>query len=341
MDQSPKKAKAKQKKESQFEEISLDSRKGRREKTDEEESSREKSERKSSLLFLFGMDRSKLICVFVLFAINLLNYMDRFTIAGVLNDVQKFYHIDDKSAGFLQTVFIIFFMTIAPICGFLGDRFNRKRILLVGLSVWVGAVFASSFISENHFWAFLLFRGVVGIGEASYAVIAPTIIADLFVGQMRSRILMFFYFAIPVGSGLGYVIGSSATSLAKSALGSVDCPFCWQWGIRVTPLLGLFCIITLLLFVKEPVRGQSEQSVAQPMPTNYETGTISPSSRRTVASAEAEAPNENIWKEYYHRIRTHTKSYCADIGHLMANRTFVWSTLAYTAVVFVTGTLSW
>jgi hypothetical protein len=39
----------------------------------------------------------------------------------------------------------------------------------------------------------------VGIGEASYAVIAPTMIADMFAGKMRSRILMVFYFAIPVG----------------------------------------------------------------------------------------------------------------------------------------------
>jgi hypothetical protein len=39
----------------------------------------------------------------------------------------------------------------------------------------------------------------VGIGEASYAVIAPTMIADMFAGKMRSRILMIFYFAIPVG----------------------------------------------------------------------------------------------------------------------------------------------
>ena len=84
---------------------------------------------------------------------------------------------------------------------------------MAGLIVWVLAVLASSYIPENvslstiklkliyfkHFYAFVLLRGVVGIGEASYAVIAPTIIADMFNGKMRSRILMFFYFAIPVG----------------------------------------------------------------------------------------------------------------------------------------------
>ena len=57
----------------------------------------------------------------------------------------------------------------------------------------------------NHFGWFLTFRALVGIGEASYSTIAPTILSDLFVNNMRSKMLAVFYFAIPVGSGLGYV----------------------------------------------------------------------------------------------------------------------------------------
>jgi len=42
-------------------------------------------------------------------------------------------------------------------------------------------------------------RALVGIGEASYSTIAPTIIADLYVGTARTKALSVFYFAIPVG----------------------------------------------------------------------------------------------------------------------------------------------
>ena len=48
----------------------------------------------------------------------------------------------------------------------------------------------------------------VGIGEASYSTIAPALISDLFVKDVRSRVLALFYFAIPLGIGLGYMIGS-------------------------------------------------------------------------------------------------------------------------------------
>ena len=40
---------------------------------------------------------------------------------------------------------------------------------------------------------------LVGIGEASYSTVAPTIISDMFAKGMRSKVLAAFYFAIPVG----------------------------------------------------------------------------------------------------------------------------------------------
>ncbi|KAI1713798.1 major facilitator superfamily domain-containing protein [Ditylenchus destructor] len=145
------------------------------------------------------LDKSGIVCVAILFSVNLLNYMDRYTIAGVLGDIQKDFDIGDQWAGFLQTVFIIFFMVFAPLCGFLGDRYNRKILMAVGLSIWVTAVLASTFVPGHLFWLFVVLRGIVGIGEASYSIIAPTLIADYFLGKLRSRVLMLFYFAIPVG----------------------------------------------------------------------------------------------------------------------------------------------
>lgn len=42
-------------------------------------------------------------------------------------------------------------------------------------------------------------RCFVGVGEASYATIAPTILADLFSVEQRLLVLSVFYMAIPVG----------------------------------------------------------------------------------------------------------------------------------------------
>ncbi|CAF4154285.1 unnamed protein product, partial [Rotaria magnacalcarata] len=53
------------------------------------------------------------ITMIVLFLINLLNYMDRFAIAGVLEQIQDYFHIGDAEAGLLQTVFVCSYMALA------------------------------------------------------------------------------------------------------------------------------------------------------------------------------------------------------------------------------------
>ena len=116
---------------------------------------------------------------------------------GILTQVQDYYSISDTQAGFLQTIFVLSYMIFAPAFGYLGDRYSRKWIMAVGVGIWVLAVLVGSFMQD--FTAFLIMRAIVGVGEASYSTIAPTIISDMFVKDARSKMLALFYFAIPVG----------------------------------------------------------------------------------------------------------------------------------------------
>ncbi|XP_075774053.1 protein spinster homolog 1 isoform X2 [Pelodiscus sinensis] len=193
--------------------------------------------------------------VTVLCYINLLNYMDRFTVAGILPDIESFFRIGDSSSGLLQTVFICSYMVLAPIFGYLGDRYHRKRLLCLGIAFWSAVTLGSSFIPRERFWLLLVTRGLVGVGEASYSTIAPTIIADLFVGEQRSRMLALFYFAIPVGSGLGYIVGSKVKDLAED----------WHWALRVTPALGVLAVVLLVTVLQEPPRGAVESHSTSPL----------------------------------------------------------------------------
>ncbi|KAL3273736.1 hypothetical protein HHI36_015165 [Cryptolaemus montrouzieri] len=139
-------------------------------------------------------------------------------------------------------------MIFAPIFGYLGDRYSRRLIMTAGVFLWSLTTLAGSFMS--NYWWFLLFRGLVGIGEASYSTIAPTIISDLFSGDLRSKMLALFYFAIPVGSGLGYIVGSETAQLMSS----------WKWALRVTPVLGIIAVLLVFFVLKDPKRGESEGS---------------------------------------------------------------------------------
>ncbi|KAA0183960.1 hypothetical protein HAZT_HAZT009843, partial [Hyalella azteca] len=115
----------------------------------------------------------------------------------MLTDIQDTFQISNAQAGLLQTVFVVVYMVVAPIYGYLGDRFNRRYLLSFGIFFWSLATLAGSFMP--NYASFTVFRCLVGVGEASYSTIAPTILSDMFIGDQRSKILAIFYFAIPVG----------------------------------------------------------------------------------------------------------------------------------------------
>ena len=50
-------------------------------------------------------------------------------------------------------------------------------------------------------------RALLGVGEASYGVIAPALLADLFPLKQRGRAMGIYYLALPLGGALGYGIG--------------------------------------------------------------------------------------------------------------------------------------
>ena len=189
-----------------------------------------------------------IVSVGILFLINLINYMDRLTVAGVLIDIQDYYSISNASAGLLQTCFIVSYLMFAPIFGYLGDRHSRKLIIIFGITFWSVATLLGSFVNANHVCLFFILRAIVGIGEASYSTIAPTIIADLFERKLRTKMIALFYFAIPIGSGLGYLVGSAVNKMFGG----------WQWAFRVTPPLGILSVVLLAVFVEEPERGKSD-----------------------------------------------------------------------------------
>ncbi|KTF93642.1 hypothetical protein cypCar_00000883, partial [Cyprinus carpio] len=205
------------------------------------------------------------IAVGVLCYINLLNYMDRYTIAGVLLSIQNYFGISDSTSGLLQTVFICSFMFLAPVFGYLGDRYDRKLIMIAGLIVWIVTTLGSSFVQKTveyfkHFWVLVLTRALVGTGEASYSTIAPTIIGDLFTGTKRTLMISFFYIFIPVGSGLGYILGATIANATGD----------WRWALRVNPVLGGLGLLLLVFLIPNPPRGASDnQSGATMESTSY------------------------------------------------------------------------
>jgi MFS family permease len=182
--------------------------------------------------------------LFVLFAVNFLNYIDRYILSAVGALIGQTFSLGDVQIGWLGSMFMVAYMVASPIAGVLADRFPRRYFVGGGVIIWSVATFLSGL--AGSYPALLLARSFIGVGEAGFGGVAPTLISDFFPKEIRGRMLSFFYVAIPVGSALGYLLG-----------GAVGHRYGWRVAFFVAGAPGvLFGILSFLM--AEPARGAGE-----------------------------------------------------------------------------------
>ena len=193
--------------------------------------------------------------LFILTGLNLFNYLDRWVVSAVLTPIKEEFHLGDGNLGRINTIFMIGYFVTSPVFGYLGDRASRKWLIALGIFVWsLGTVLTG--YAATFAWL-LLFRVLVGVGEASYATISPSLISDTFGPEKRNNALTIFYVAIPVGAALGNIIG-----------GEVSAHHGWRNAFIFAGLPGLALALVLLPF-REPARGQAEgAAVEKPKPSD-------------------------------------------------------------------------
>lgn len=191
--------------------------------------------------------------LWVLFAINAMNFFDR-TIGGALAEpVRKEWDLSDSALGALGTAFTLLYAFAGVPLGRLSDRMPRKQLLAGGVFVW-SLLTAFSGLARN-FWQLFVMRLGVGVGEAVCAPAGTSLIGDLFPPARRARALSVFMLGLPTGIALSYLVGSLIA---------------YRWGWRaaffVAGIPGLLCAVAAL-YIDEPARGMSEAAVTTPVKT--------------------------------------------------------------------------
>jgi predicted MFS family arabinose efflux permease len=189
----------------------------------------------------------------LLTALNFVNYIDRYILPGVQELVKSEFHVSDAALGSLTFWFFLTYMIAAPATGWLGDHFPRKP-LIVGCALLISAINVVT-ATVHAFDSLLLRHAILGIGEASFGIYAPALLADFYPEDQRNRVLTIFYTAIPVGAALGY--------LAGEIIGS---HFGWRMPFYASAVPGFLIAVLIFFFMREPERGASD---ADPKPETH------------------------------------------------------------------------
>src|SRR5258705_7637953 len=152
-----------------------------------------------------GWSRSPGVILGSLTTLNALNYLDRYVSAATLPLILADLAISDAQGGLLQSLFVVAYSLACGPAGWLGDSGKRLRLIATGVFVWSVATVASG-LAPTYGWL-LLARAVIGIGEASYAVVTPSLLSDCYPAERRARVLGIFYAAIPIGSAPRHIVG--------------------------------------------------------------------------------------------------------------------------------------
>jgi MFS family permease len=252
----------------------------------------------------------------VLAFINLFNYLDRYLVSALIEPLKAAgFGLNDAELGSLMFAFLAIYTVASPFFGALGDRFSRPRLIAAGVACWSVATAASGF--AGGYLSLLAARASVGIGEAAYGTIAPSLLSDYYPAARRGRVMALFFCAIPVGSALGYVVG-----------GLMNAHFGWRSAFFVagTPGLGL---AILCLWLRDPPRGSQDPGPAAPSPTAAP-APAAPSPTAAPAPAATAPASSGL-----------ASATMATYLMLMRNRPYAFTVLGYAAYTFAMGGLAY
>lgn len=196
--------------------------------------------------------------LFLLFLANLFNFFDRTIPAIIIEPMRKEWSLSDLQVGLAGTVFTIVYALACLPLGRLADTGSRRRVMGWGLIVWSG--FTGLTGMAWNFWSFLVIRSGVGMGEASYAPAASSLLGDMFPAHKRARAMGIFMLGLPIGLILAYFTVGAMVNAFDS----------WRAPFFIAAIPGL--LLAVFIFrIKEPARGAAEQvqmasgAVAQPL----------------------------------------------------------------------------
>lgn len=192
----------------------------------------------------------------LLMLVQLAAMLDRVILSVLLQPIKLDFHLTDTQLGFVSGLGFSLALSLAVLpMGYLADRVNRKRALVVIVSTWSLLTVMSGL--APGFPLLCLARIGLGFAEGGQSPFVVSLIGDFFPSRYRATALSFMYMGVPLGMLGGLLVGG----MAAAAYG-------WHVAMMVAGAPGLALALVIGLTLREPRRGQQDdqpQTSAQPL----------------------------------------------------------------------------
>lgn len=186
------------------------------------------------------------IILLILFLINLFNYIDRQVLFAVFPLLAKDLNLNDAQLGLLGSVFMIVYTLTAPVIAYFADKSPRQIWVSVCAALWSGAT-ALTGLAKN-FFHIAMARSFIGIGEAGFTSVSPSLAAEGFDKTVRARILAILGLALPLGSALGYLLG-----------GLIGQHYGWRMAFYILAIPGFLLAVWAFVYIKDKRKTTQEE----------------------------------------------------------------------------------
>lgn len=191
------------------------------------------------------------LIVGVLWVVAALNYLDRIMITTMRDSLTQAVPMTDAQFGLLTSVFLWVYGLLSPLAGFLADRFNRSRLIVLSLLIWSLLTWLTG--HARSFEELIVVRALMGVSEAAYLPAALALIADYHRGSTRSLATGIHMTGLSVGTGLAGIGGWLAEKQG------------WRFAFDVFGWFGIVYAMALWFVLRDPpVRQETQPSSPAP-----------------------------------------------------------------------------
>jgi len=175
----------------------------------------------------------------VLFAVIMLNFLDRQVMAILAEPIKQDMGLTDQQVGLMTGLaFSLFYTTLAVPVAALADRWNRSWIIAIAVTIW--SIMTMLCGTAQNFLQMFMARVGVGIGESANSPPAQSLIAEYFPAERRAVALGIYGSAVPIGA-----------FIASAGGGWLVDNFSWRIAFFVAGAPGILVGLVMWLTVKD------------------------------------------------------------------------------------------